>query len=166
MNVHLIHIKYDLTKILNRWCCLSSNDYRVYKRTLCHMGRQIFCTYSCSDQTSIATAAAEETEKSIHYSFAPHTHTHTLKVYIYRYPILYYIKLYYACVAGIVRVTDSSFGKARVKEKNQLPTPATRNMFRYTPEGLHTHYVYIHIFVCVALSSRIYCRCVADKNFS
>lgn len=68
--------------------------------------------------------------------------------------IVLYIILYYACVAGIVRVTDSSSGKARAKEKNQLPTPATRNMFRYTPEGLYTHYVYIHIFVCV-------CMCVS-----
>lgn len=103
VNVHLIHIKYDLTKILNRWCCLSSDDYHVYKRTLCHMGRYIFYTYSCSDRTSIATAAAEETEKSIHYSFAPHTHTHThtLKVCTYRCPILYYI-LYY--IMPVLRV--------------------------------------------------------------
>jgi len=96
-------------------------------------------------------------KKSIHYSFALH-----IQRYIAGTHVSYCIILY-ACVVSIVRVTDYSYEKARAKKKSVTHAGNQKHVQIYT-EGVSytlTHYINIS-----AMSSRIYRRCVADKNFS
>lgn len=113
-----------------------------------------------SDRTSIAIAA-EETEKRVSIIHSHHTH---IQQYIYPCPVLYYI----ICLCCEYSARDRLFVRESTRKKKSVTHAGNQKHVQIYTEGA-SYTLYKYNMRCVyisALSSRIYRRCVADKNFS